>query len=91
MSERRACSRWIASTMTRLATVVLVIGAFATASLSSSPPQRAATTVKALVGGTLIDGFGGPPIRNSVILIEGERITAVGQVGIARGSRRAPR
>lgn len=35
---------------------------------------------KALVGGTLIDGFGGPPIRNSVILIEGERITAVGQV-----------
>lgn len=35
----------------------------------------------ALVGGTLIDGFGGPPIRNSVILIEGERITAVGTVG----------
>ena len=37
--------------------------------------------VKALVGGTLIDGFGGPPIRNSVILIEGERIAAVGQAG----------
>lgn len=34
----------------------------------------------ALVGGTLIDGFGGPPIRNSVILIEGERITRVGTV-----------
>jgi imidazolonepropionase-like amidohydrolase len=42
--------------------------------------QRPAAN-KALVGGTLIDGFGGPPIRNSVILIEGERITAVGQVG----------
>ncbi len=40
-----------------------------------------ARTIKALVGGTLIDGFGGRPIRNSVILIEGERITAVGQVG----------
>ena len=38
--------------------------------------------VKALVGGTLIDGFGGKPIKNSVILIEGERITAVGQVGV---------
>jgi imidazolonepropionase-like amidohydrolase len=38
-------------------------------------------TVKALVGGTLIDGFGSRPIRNSVILIEGERISAVGQVG----------
>ena len=37
--------------------------------------------LKALVGGTLIDGFGGTPIRNSVILVEGERIKAVGQVG----------
>ncbi|NDE61048.1 MAG: Xaa-Pro dipeptidase [Cyclobacteriaceae bacterium] len=36
---------------------------------------------KALVGGTLIDGFGGTPLRNSVILIEGERIKAIGQVG----------
>lgn len=35
----------------------------------------------ALVGGRLIDGFGGPPLANSVILIDGERITAVGQVG----------
>lgn len=34
--------------------------------------------VKALVGGTLIDGFGGEPIKNSVIIIEGERIKAVG-------------
>src|SRR5262245_43421258 len=38
-------------------------------------------TVKALVGGTLIDGFAGPPIQNSVVLIEGQRITAVGRVG----------
>ena len=30
---------------------------------------------------TLIDGFGGRPIRNSVILVDGERITAVGQAG----------
>ncbi len=37
--------------------------------------------VKALVGGTLIDGFGGKPIHNSVILIEGERIKAVGHQG----------
>ncbi len=37
--------------------------------------------LKALVGGTLIDGYGGKPIRNSVVLIEGERIQAVGQVG----------
>jgi imidazolonepropionase-like amidohydrolase len=35
----------------------------------------------ALVGGTLIDGFGSAPLRNSVVLIQGERIAAVGQVG----------
>ena len=39
-----------------------------------------AQNIKALVGGTLIDGFGGPPLRNSVILIENERIKEIGQV-----------
>lgn len=39
------------------------------------------TQTKALVGGTLIDGYGGTPLRNSVIIIEGERIKAIGQVG----------
>ncbi|WP_136468855.1 amidohydrolase family protein [Flagellimonas onchidii] len=36
--------------------------------------------LKALVGGTLIDGFGSDPIKNSVIIIEGERIKAVGTI-----------
>ena len=36
--------------------------------------------VKALVGGTLIDGFGSTPINNSVIIIEGERIKTVGTI-----------
>ncbi len=39
------------------------------------------TKITALVGGTLIDGYGGRPIHNSVILIEGERIKAVGHQG----------
>ena len=47
----------------------------------SAPAQTRSTNVKALVGGTLIDGYGSTPIRNSVIIIEGERIKAVGQVG----------
>jgi len=38
-------------------------------------------SLKALVGGTLIDGFGGTPLRNSMILVEDERIKAVGQIG----------
>lgn len=34
----------------------------------------------ALVGGTLIDGFGGAPRRDSVVLVDGERIQAIGTV-----------
>ena len=44
-------------------------------------PGQAEGAVKALVGGRLIDGFGGTPIEDSVILIEGEKITAVGRQG----------
>src|SRR5688572_16314590 len=43
-------------------------------------PQVKGRTI-ALVGGTLIDGYGGVPVQNSVILVDNERITAVGQVG----------
>jgi imidazolonepropionase-like amidohydrolase len=56
-------------------------------SLLAYPPAPAgqapaqSSRIKALVGGTLIDGFGGRPIRNSVIVIDGERITAVGSAG----------
>ena len=59
-------------------TLVLVVAA-----IDTPRGQRPATAnrIKALVGGTLIDGFGGRPIRNSVILIDGERITAVGVQG----------
>ena len=60
-------------------TATALVASLATGSLESAPETQA--TLKAMVGGTLIDGFGGPPIRNSVILIEGERIKAVGQLG----------
>ena len=36
---------------------------------------------KALVGGTLVDGFGGKPIQNSVIIVQGETIVQVGRMG----------
>ncbi len=38
----------------------------------------AAAQITAIVGGTVIDGNGGPPITNGVILLTGTRITAVG-------------
>jgi imidazolonepropionase-like amidohydrolase len=40
--------------------------------------------VIALVGGTLIDGTGGPPVPDAVIIIRGERIEAVGRAGELR-------
>lgn len=44
---------------------------------------------KALVGGTLIDGFGGTPLQNSVIIIEDDRITQIGQEGTVEIPKKA--
>jgi len=46
---------------------------------TATPPVQRATL--ALVGGTLIDGNGGRPVPNSVVLIDGKTIVGVGQVG----------
>ncbi|NNE28458.1 MAG: amidohydrolase family protein [Saprospiraceae bacterium] len=50
-------------------------------SLAISQSSFSQNNLKALVGGTLLDGFGGDPIKNSVILVEGDRIKAVGTQG----------
>jgi len=55
--------------------------AFFIALLFSQSLNAQESELKALVGGTLIDGFGSPPIQNSVVIIAGERILEVGQVG----------
>jgi imidazolonepropionase-like amidohydrolase len=52
----------------------LVALAATPALLAGSPAPRKT----ALVGGRLIDGWGGAPVNRSVILVDGERITAVG-------------
>lgn len=46
-----------------------------------APPLEAQATARplALVGGRVLDGYGGPPIDDGVVLIEGERIVAVGR------------
>ena len=51
--------------------------------LLSALPHFASAGLTALVGGRLIDGFGGPPLANSVILVEGERIKTIGQGKVA--------
>jgi len=45
-----------------------------------SDPQPAKATL-AIVGGYLIDGHEGAPLHNSIVLIDGGRIVAVGAVG----------
>lgn len=50
------------------------------ASLLATALQAQAPTL-AIVGGRIIDGYGGPPIENGVVLVSGERITRVGREG----------
>jgi imidazolonepropionase-like amidohydrolase len=71
-------SRGLFSHTVALAAYVLVCSLV---TFDARPTQAQVPSVKALVGGTLIDGYGSKPIFNSVVLIEGERIKAVGQVG----------
>jgi imidazolonepropionase-like amidohydrolase len=74
-------------TIARLFASSLICAALLSSGAFQHPPTGAAETVsqpgkiKALIGGTLIDGYSGRPLRNSVVVIEGQRIKAVGQVG----------
>ena len=65
--------------MRRLLVMALVTGCVAalTAFQQAPAPPRPGRPM-ALVGGTLIDGTGAAPIRNSVVLIRGDRIERIG-------------
>lgn len=54
-----------------------------TLALAASVLLGAAASADSIVltGGTVVDGYGGPPIANGVVVIEGERILAVGGRG----------
>lgn len=45
-------------------------------------PARAQEATLAVVGGRLIDGFGAAPLENAVILVQGDKIVSIGQVGV---------
>ena len=65
----------------KLSTSSILIFLLACLVFTPARSQTQSRNVKALVGGTLIDGYGSTPLRNSVVIIEGERIKALGQVG----------
>jgi len=56
--------------------VYAVFGVHATAKAQELP-----RVTMAVVGGRIIDGYGGPVIENGVILVAGDRIVQVGRVG----------
>jgi imidazolonepropionase-like amidohydrolase len=61
--------------MRKLAVLALLL-----VTLALTAPAPAQTLV--LAGGRLIDGYGGPPLENAVIVIEGKTIKAVGREGV---------
>ena len=63
--------------------------AFVVVTGSTQSGVRSASTVVVL-GGTLMDGTGADPVTDSVVVIQGERIVAVGprsEVNVPRGAR----
>jgi imidazolonepropionase-like amidohydrolase len=77
----------ILSRLLVLIAVAIIVAPGATPTVSyavANQPTRPARqptsspTMVAIVGGRLIDGFGGLPLENSVVLVTGNRITAIG-------------
>src|SRR5512145_399195 len=58
----------------RLLRLALAVAAFAAAHAPAPAQERAL----ALVGGMLLDGHDGPPLHHAAVVIEGQKIVAVG-------------
>jgi imidazolonepropionase-like amidohydrolase len=70
----------------RLLAPLLLLAALSVPARASLP----ADSVTAIVGATVIDGNGGPPLADAVVLVTGRRITAVGSkadVKIPKGAK----
>ena len=59
-----------------VASVLALLASSAVGPVGAQPQQAVV-----IQGGTLIDGNGGAPVPNSVVVIQGNRITAVGRAG----------
>ena len=63
------------------ARLMLAVAIVVSCGFAASSPMPPSPHTIALVGGRVIDGYGGRPISRGVVVIEGERITAVGRMG----------
>ena len=72
----------------RLVTRLIPLALLAGSALAQTPASTAAATRVAIRAGRLIDGQGGAPMTDAVILVEHDRITAVGRgLAIPTGAR----
>ena len=83
IARRPSCSRSCQKTDERgsivsLLTTLRMVRLSLLLTLLFTHAVNAQTVTLAITGGRILDGYGGPPIENGVILIAGERITAVG-------------
>jgi imidazolonepropionase-like amidohydrolase len=65
----------------RLIVMALLVVACQAPVTTTSPPATQAHVTLAIVGGVLVDGTGAEPVRDAVVLIDGDRIVAVGPSG----------
>jgi len=68
----------------------LVFASVSLPAASAKAQQTASSQPLVIVGGTLIDATGKPPLEDAVVVIEGDRIKSVGkrsEVAIPKGSR----
>jgi imidazolonepropionase-like amidohydrolase len=71
--------------------LLLIMTVLATLGVFSAQEKKEEPNVVALIGGTLIDGTGASPVRNTTVLIEGTKIKAVGamdKVKIPEGAKK---
>jgi hypothetical protein len=70
--------------------LALLLAAWAVVSLDRGRAATQSPPAFALVGGTLIDGTGAGPVRDSVILVRGDRIERVGTSAARSSTKRTP-
>ncbi len=80
-ARRRACS---------IALALVTLGAPILRAQSTQARVASTDTLIAIVGATIIDGNGGPPVADATILVRGKRIAAIGpsaSVKVPKGAR----